>query len=76
MDSPFLEKPKLLENEFGFVVYDGDQIALEGAKSLGKINAIKNVIPKQGSNFWVNDMPVHKPKINHLRKRKVNVGDW
>ncbi|MDA8740773.1 HIT family protein [Rhodobacteraceae bacterium] len=23
MDSPFLEKPKLLENEFGFVVYDG-----------------------------------------------------
>ena len=23
MDSPFLEKTKLLENEFGFVVYDG-----------------------------------------------------
>lgn len=23
LDSPFLEKTKLLENEFGFVVYDG-----------------------------------------------------
>ena len=23
MESPFLEKPKLLENDFGFVIYDG-----------------------------------------------------
>ena len=59
-----------------FEYYAGDQIAIEGAKRLGKIKSIKNVTPTAGQNIWVEDKPAFKPKSSWLTKKKVNEGKW
>ena len=59
-----------------FEYYANDQTAIEGAKRLGKIKSIKNVVPSTGENIWVDDQPAFKPKFTWLTKKKVNGGKW
>ncbi|HBS40343.1 MAG TPA: hypothetical protein DEA75_18425 [Rhodobacteraceae bacterium] len=53
-----------------------DQVAIEGAKRLGNIKSIKNVIPKTGDNIWVDEPSTIKQKIQYIIKKKVSSGKW
>jgi hypothetical protein len=59
-----------------FKYYDDDQVAIEGAKRLGNIKSIKNVIPKTGDNIWVAEPSTIKQKIQYIIKKKVSSGKW
>ena len=59
-----------------FKYYDDDQVAIEGAKRLGNIKSIKNVIPKTGDNIWVDEPSTIKQKIQDIIKKKVSSGNW
>ena len=59
-----------------FNYYGADKIAIEGAKQLRKIKAIKNIKPTDGENFWKDEPLSTKPNVVNLGKRQVNVGDW
>ena len=51
-------------------------VAIEGAKRLGNIKSIKNVIPKTGDNIWVDEQSTIKQKIQDIIKKKVSSGMW
>ena len=53
-----------------------DQVVIEGAKRLGNIKSIKNVIPKTGDNIWVDEPSTIKQKIQYIIKKKVSSGKW
>jgi hypothetical protein len=53
-----------------------DQVVIEGAKRLGNIKSIKNVIPKTGDNIWVDEQSTIKQKIQYIIKKKVSSGKW
>ena len=59
-----------------FDYYDGDKVAIDGAKRLGTIKSVKNIKPKYGENFWVDDLPITNPKVVQINKREVNAGEW
>ena len=59
-----------------FKYYDDDQVAIEGAKRLGNIKSINNVIPKTGDNIWVDEPSTIKQKIQDIIKKKVSSGKW
>jgi hypothetical protein len=44
-------------------------VAIEGAKRLGNIKSIKNVIPKTGDNIWVDEQSTIKQKIQDIIKK-------
>lgn len=59
-----------------FDYYDGDKVAIDGAKRLSTIKSVKNIKPKHGGNFWGDDLPVTNPKVVQINKREVNAGEW
>ena len=59
-----------------FDYYDGDKVAIDGAKRLGTIKSVKNIKPKYGENFWGDDLPVTNPKVVQINKREGSVGEW
>ena len=59
-----------------FDYYDGDKVAIDGAKRLSTIKSVKNIKPKHGENFWGEDLPVTNPKVVQINKREVSVGEW
>jgi hypothetical protein len=58
-----------------FKYYDDDQSAVEGAKRLGNIKSIKNIIPHNGDNIWKDEPLTFKQKLSELTK-KVSTGKW
>ena len=59
-----------------FDYYGGDQKVIAGAKKLKNIKSVKDIKPKSGKNFWGKVLPVTKPKVVKLERRKVNIGQW
>jgi hypothetical protein len=58
--------------------YDGDKVAIAGAKRLKKIKTIKNIKPKTSKKLWKEDydLPIIDPKVVSTNKRVVNAGEW
>jgi len=59
-----------------FEYYAGDKVAINGAKNLKGIKSVKNIKPKNGENFWEDDMPIKNQKVVLTNKRAINVGVW
>ena len=38
--------------------------------------SVKNIEPKNGENFWEDEMPVKPTNVLVTNKRAVNVGEW
>jgi len=58
--------------------YDGDKVAIDGAKRLKKIKSIKNIKSKTRKKIWKEDydLPITDPTVVPTNRRVVNAGEW